>query len=226
MLSRVRLQSRAFAAIPEGTNIKPVIEVQIVNFFDKHGLEIAIPSTNDRERTSYVMIFRGKSRFVDEVHIPNAELRSSAELLTELRKAEGGESCWRQSNTSIQETGAAHVSSHTGNKETCVSARSIPPSQASCFTQRTIPTTERKWKVIPANPSYGGALSKAVSKMVTRVVRHNDQDERQSEAALHWDTIRPVSLKAFANHGTRYFSGNIAFDLYMKEAARKKHRVL
>ena len=49
---------------------------------------------------------------------------------------------------------------------------------------------------------------------------------RQSEAALHWDTIRPVLLKAFANHGTRYFSENIGFDLFMKEAARKKHRVL
>ena len=38
-------------------------------------LDIAIPSPNDSTRTSYVMISRGKSRFVDEVHIPNAELR-------------------------------------------------------------------------------------------------------------------------------------------------------
>ena len=42
--------------------------------------------------------------------------------------------------------------------------------------------------------------------MVTRVVRHYDQDERQSDAALHWDTIRPVLLKAFAKHGARDFS--------------------
>ena len=33
---------------------------------DQYGLEIAIPSTNDRERTSYDMISRGKSRFVDK----------------------------------------------------------------------------------------------------------------------------------------------------------------
>ena len=111
--SRVRPQSRAFAAIPGGTNIGPVIEVQKVKMLDQYGLEIAIPSTNDRERTSYVMISRGKSRFVDKVHISNAELRSGAELLTELRKAEGGESCLGQSNTGIQQTGAAHVSSHT-----------------------------------------------------------------------------------------------------------------
>ena len=43
-------------------------------------------------------------------------------------------------------------------------------------------------------------------EMVTRMVRHYDQDERQSDAALHWDAIRPVLLKAFAEHGARDFS--------------------
>ena len=80
------------------------------------------------------------------------------------------------------------------------------PSPASMFTQRTIPTTERNWKVIPANSSYGEALSIAVSKMGTRMVRHYDQDERQSDAALHLDTVRPVLLKAFAKHGAQNFS--------------------
>ena len=42
--------------------------------------------------------------------------------------------------------------------------------------------------------------------MVTRMVRHYDQDERQSDASMHWDTIRPVLLKAFAKHGARDFS--------------------
>ena len=74
------------------------------------------------------------------------------------------------------------------------------------FTQRTVPTTKRKWKVIFVNSSYGGALSTAVSKMVTRKVRHYDQDGRQSDAAIHWDTIRPVLLKAFAEHGARDFT--------------------
>ena len=56
---------------------------------------------------------------MDEVHIPNVELRSSAELLTELQKGGGGESCLGQSKTSIQETGAAHVSGQTGIEEPC-----------------------------------------------------------------------------------------------------------
>ena len=40
----------------------------------------------------------------------------------------------------------------------------------------------------------------AVSKMVLRMVRHYNQDEIQFDAALHWDTVRPVLLKALAKH--------------------------
>ena len=86
-------QSTAFAASPGGTIIGPVIEIQIVKMIDQYGLEFAIPSPNDTERTSYVLISREKSRYVDDVHIPNAELRSSAELLNERQTSEGGESC-------------------------------------------------------------------------------------------------------------------------------------
>ena len=80
------------------------------------------------------------------------------------------------------------------------------PAKRSLFTQRTISSTERKWKVIPANSSYGGSLSTAISRMVTRLVPRYDQYERQSDAALHWDTIRPKLLRAFADRGARYFS--------------------
>ena len=89
-LSRVNPQSRAFAAIPGGRIIGPVNEVQIVKILDQCGPENAIPSPNDRERTSYFLISRGKSRLLGEVHIPNAELRSSAELLSEFQKSIAG----------------------------------------------------------------------------------------------------------------------------------------
>ena len=42
--------------------------------------------------------------------------------------------------------------------------------------------------------------------MGTRMVRHYDQDERQSDASMHWDTIRPALLKASEKHGARDFS--------------------
>ena len=41
--SSIPTQSRAFAAIPGGTIIGPVIEVQIVKILDQYGLEIVSP---------------------------------------------------------------------------------------------------------------------------------------------------------------------------------------
>ena len=50
------------------------------------------------------------------------------------------------------------------------------------------------------------SLPTAISKMVTRLVRDNDQEERQSDAAVHGDTMRPKLLRVFADRGARDFS--------------------
>ena len=42
--------------------------------------------------------------------------------------------------------------------------------------------------------------------MVTKLVRHFDQDERQTDAVVHWDSIRPVLLRALADKGAHEFS--------------------
>ena len=52
-LSRVNPRSRVFAAIPGGTIIGPVVEVQFVKILDSCGLEFAIPSRNDPRWTSF-----------------------------------------------------------------------------------------------------------------------------------------------------------------------------
>ena len=59
-------------------------------FLTNMDLKMQFHHSNDTQRTSYDMISRWKSRFVDEVRIPNAELRSRAEVLSELQKAGGG----------------------------------------------------------------------------------------------------------------------------------------
>ena len=106
--------------------------------------------------------------------MPNADLVQNYSL--NFRKQKEENLAW-QSKTGIQETGAAHVTSQTSIKETCADTLCVFPCLASFYTQRTVPTTEMKWKVIPANSSYGGALSMAVSNVVTKMVRHHDQDE-------------------------------------------------
>ena len=108
--SRSFPKSQVLAAIPEGTIIGPVSEVQIVKFLDDSGIEVAIPSTANFANTSCVVISKETERFVNEVHDHKEELRSSNELLT----AEMG-------SNSSQETGAL-----SSIKETCASPPSNP----------------------------------------------------------------------------------------------------
>ena len=42
--------------------------------------------------------------------------------------------------------------------------------------------------------------------MVTKLLRHFDHDERQTDAAVHWDSMRPVLLRALADKGAHVFS--------------------
>ena len=60
---------RLHAAIPERTFIGPVIQVHIIQFLGTHGNAIQIPSTTTPNRTSWVVICRGKNRSVDELHL-------------------------------------------------------------------------------------------------------------------------------------------------------------
>ena len=78
-------------------------------------------------------------------------------------------------------------------------------------TRRTIPTKEGKLKILPAYSSYkGGSLSTAISKMVTRLVRHHDQEERQSDAAVHWDTTRTIAESVRGRRSTRFLRNRLA----------------
>ena len=81
---------QSVAAILGGTLIGPVIEDQSVKILTNVDLELQSHHPMIRNAHLMFLISRGKSRFVDEVHNPNAEIRSSADLLSELQKAEGG----------------------------------------------------------------------------------------------------------------------------------------
>ena len=62
----------------------------------------------------------------------------------------------------------------------------------------------RKWKSFPAYPSIKvRTLSTAISNLVTRSVRHNDQDERGHDGAVHCNSICPKLLRVFGDRGAR-----------------------
>ena len=154
---------------------------------------------------------------MDEVHIPNAELRPSAELLSEPQEMN---LAWHSRRLASRRLVRPVSQVRLASRRLVRTPSAFFQAKRDCFPQRTIPTTERKWKVIPANPSYGGALPTAVSKMVTRLARHYDQDERQPDAAIHWDAIKLVLLKA-QNKEHEISRTNNGFDSFMKEATRQ-----
>ena len=121
------------------------------------------------------------------VHLRNSTLPTSNDLLLERSIAQESELCSR-----IEET-------HTTQSK-------IPPNPLY-YSKETIPVGERKWNYIPACKSFeGDSLSAEISKLVMRLVRHHDQDERETDGAVHWNSMVPMLRNAFQKHGGRELS--------------------
>ena len=75
-------------------NSFPRTDPRFVQLLGNHGLEVEIQSPNNPERTSWVVICRGKNRFVNELHIPDpGHNLASSEVLSEQAIAKEGEPC-------------------------------------------------------------------------------------------------------------------------------------
>ena len=62
---------------------------------------------------------------------------------------------------------------------------------------------------IPTYKSFkGDSLHAETSKLFLRLVRHCDQDERETDGAVHWNSMVPKLRKAFRKSGGRKFLGS------------------
>ena len=75
------------------------------------------------------------------------------------------------------------------------------PTNPMYFSKEAILGGERTWHDIPACRSFDGNL-----KLVMRLVRHSDQDEREIDGVVHWNSEGPKLWKAFQKFGGRKFS--------------------
>ena len=98
--------------------IGPTVEVRVVQFLGNYGLEFEITSPNRPERTSLVVMCRGKNRFVDDLHIPDPRNNlTSSELLSEQANAKESEPCSTEmKQCSIEAIRADSVNNHEGKK--------------------------------------------------------------------------------------------------------------
>ena len=71
---------------------RAVVGVLFARLFGHHGIEVEIPNPNKQERTSWVLICRGRKRVVDDLHTQNSGYSdTSSELPSEQAIAKEGE---------------------------------------------------------------------------------------------------------------------------------------
>ena len=58
-----------------------------------------------------------------------------------------------------------------------------------CHTQSTIAIGGKKCEVVPEFEGPHLPLKTAISKFVMKLLRRCDQEERESDGAMHWDSI-------------------------------------
>ena len=75
-------------------------------------------------------------------------------------------------------------------KETRADSVFLVPNKASLYIRRIITTNEKKWITIHAHSRKVEELAMSISKAVTTMLRHFDQDERQTDGSRHWESIK------------------------------------
>ena len=93
----------------------------------------------------------------------------------------------------------------------------------SLFKKTVIPSSERKWITIDADPSPRGGLPTKVSRMVTKMCRHYDQDEREEDGSYHWETVKSQLLRGFAQERAKEFPGK--YWIHLIEQGSGKTRI-
>ena len=169
-------------------------------YLDILGIEIQILSTTGNDRKSWVSMCRGKNRYVEELRLNDPDHNpASSELLGRIglegsiaKKRELG-STKMEVSWSIQETHAKQLKFLThpvGNNS-----------------EEDVPIGDRKWNDISAYQCFKGNTFEAeASKLVMRLERHCDQNEGETDGAVHWKSMGPKMRQAFQKVGGQEFS--------------------
>ena len=139
------------------------------------------------------------------------------------KRSEGRESCEEQADTSIQETGSTpcfKFFQQQGNLR--------KHSQHSSYTSVSLNRKNHsyeQWEMEGYSCPFSRRRRLGNSSLQNGYKNgaSHDQDERQSDGSMHWDTIGPVLLKAFAKHGARNVSEK--YWLYLIHEGSSKARI-
>ena len=187
-------------------------------FLTKMDWKLRFHQSADPRGTSYVVISKETERFVNETHNHNAEVRSSMELLENLQESKRSEPYEERKVT----TRSKETSADPSMKETRAGSLSLFPNNASLSTRKIIPTNEKKSISLHAQSGRGSDLAVSISKTVTTMLRHFDQDERESDGSRHWESIKSVLVRKFAHEVARDFSDTTWLQKTFEARTKKK----
>ena len=75
------------------------------------------------------------------------------------------------------------------------------------YSKEVIPVEERRWNDVPAYKYLKGNTPQADNtKLINRLVRRYDQDERETDGAVHWHSMGPKLRRAIHKAGGQQFS--------------------
>ena len=226
---RNREDSKPYASIDAEKEIGPVLNIEIAKIIDVPGIEVQVPSLSLPGYSVWILISRGHERVVNEIHRHNSDIVNYSSSLRakednfndvclEFSKpavVNHGQGSQVSNNVKAKvEPSSMHretvgstirvarASSKSGSSGSAGSSNrtSIHLRAKSIYVKKEIPKEDRIWTFIPGCPKCKrDSLETRISKCVTNMVRHNDQDERETDGARHWDGVLSVLNGKFRN---------------------------
>ena len=176
--------SRTYAMIQGQTSVGQVLQVHISCCLDVSGIDIPILST---------MGNGSKSRITKAT----TATWSSYVLMIQTKILVNHKGVERP--IAMQsEPGQANMEISWSIEETHASQPKIQSNPENGHSEDSIPSKERKWNDILANRNLKrNTFESDVAKLVMKLVRHHDQEERETDGAVHWKPMGPKLRFAF-----------------------------
>ena len=244
---RNREDSKPYASIDAEKEIGPVLNIEIATIIDVPGIEVQVPSLTSPRYSVWIFISRGHERFVNEIHRHNSDIVNYS---SSLRAKENNLNvvCLEFSKPAVVNHGQGSQDSNnvktkvepsSMHRETVASTIRVAPASSksssggnsnptsmhrkakSIYMKKEIPKEDIIWTIIPGCPKCKrNSFETRISKCVTKMVRHHDQHERETDGARHWYGVLSVLRNSEINwrKSSRTRTGSIVFIL---EASRQ-----
>ena len=199
--------SKPCASIDADQDIGPVLNIGIATVMDVPGIEVQVLSPSSPGHSVWFLISRGHERFVNEIHRHNSDIvNNSSSWRT--KEENLNNVCFESSKLAV--VNHSQGSQESNNVETKVESSSvhratvastirvapassksssggssnptsIHPKAKSIYIKKEIPKEDRILTTIPGcQKCERNSFETRISKCVTNLVRHHDQDEREA----------------------------------------------